>query len=91
MKASFDATHDIHDEYYDKYKDYDFADAKPVAETPVLERLQAGEKSRIALQVDNDVLAFFRAQAEHRHDNYQTLINEALRQFMRDARFSGAA
>nr|VFK53012.1 MAG: Uncharacterized conserved protein, DUF4415 family [Candidatus Kentron sp. TUN]VFK55246.1 MAG: Uncharacterized conserved protein, DUF4415 family [Candidatus Kentron sp. TUN]VFK55420.1 MAG: Uncharacterized conserved protein, DUF4415 family [Candidatus Kentron sp. TUN] len=91
MKTGADATHDIHDEYYDKYKDYDFADAKPVTETPVLERLQAGEKSCIALQVDNDILAFFYARAEHQHDNYQTLINEVLRQFMRDARFSDAA
>nr|VFJ77481.1 MAG: Ribonuclease toxin, BrnT, of type II toxin-antitoxin system [Candidatus Kentron sp. FW] len=53
-------THDIHDEYYDKYKDYDFSDAKPVAETPVLEKLQTGEKSRITRQVDNDILAFSR-------------------------------
>lgn len=41
MKASSD-------KMYDKYKDYDFTDAKPVAETPHLAKLQTetGGKSR---------------------------------------------
>nr|VFJ94288.1 MAG: hypothetical protein BECKH772A_GA0070896_100698 [Candidatus Kentron sp. H]VFJ94808.1 MAG: hypothetical protein BECKH772B_GA0070898_100678 [Candidatus Kentron sp. H]VFK01290.1 MAG: hypothetical protein BECKH772C_GA0070978_100628 [Candidatus Kentron sp. H] len=47
MRASSDPMHDAHDEYYEKYKDDDFADARPVSETPVLKKLQAGEKSRI--------------------------------------------
>jgi uncharacterized protein (DUF4415 family) len=76
MKASSD-------EMYDKYKDYDFADAKPVSETPHLVKLQAeaGGKSRITMRVDNDVLAVFKARAEMIGGNYQTLMNEALRQF----------
>jgi uncharacterized protein (DUF4415 family) len=69
------------DEMYDKYYDYDFADAKPVAETPLLARLQAKGKSRITIRIDNEVLAFFKARAEREHSNYQTLINDALKQF----------
>ena len=44
MKARSDKT-------YDKYKDIDFTDAKPVAETPHLAKLQAeaGGKSRITI------------------------------------------
>lgn len=51
MKANSDKMHD-------KYKDYDFSDAKPVAETTPLAKLQAesGGKSRIAMRIDNDVL-----------------------------------
>jgi uncharacterized protein (DUF4415 family) len=68
---------------HDKFKDYDFADAKPVAETPHLARLQAeaGGKTRITMRVDNEVLAIFKARAEMCGGNYQTLMNEALKQF----------
>jgi uncharacterized protein (DUF4415 family) len=68
---------------YDKYKDYDFVDAKPVSAIPHLLKLQAesGGKSRITMRVDNDVLAVFKARAEMIGGNYQTLMNEALRQF----------
>jgi len=71
------------DKIYDKYKDYDFTDAKPVSGTPHLLKLQAetGGKSRITMRVDNDVLAVFKARAEMIGGNYQTLMNEALRQF----------
>jgi uncharacterized protein (DUF4415 family) len=71
------------DKMYDKYKDYDFADAKPVCETPHLAKLQAetGGKSRITMRVDNDVLATFKARAEMIGGNYQTLMNDALKQF----------
>ncbi len=73
MKASSD-------KMYDKFKDYDFSDAKPVAETPHLAKLQeeAGGKSRITMRVDNDVLAIFKARAEMVGGNYQTMMNEAL-------------
>ncbi len=76
MKASSD-------KMYDKFKDYDFSDAKPVAETPHLAKLQeeAGGKSRITMRVDNDVLAIFKARAEMVGGNYQTMMNEALKQF----------
>ncbi len=46
MKASSD-------KMYEKFKEYDFSDAKPVAETPHLARLQAeaGGKSRITIRL----------------------------------------
>lgn len=83
MKASSD-------KMYDKYKDFDFSDAKPVAETPHLSKLQAeaGGKSRITMRVDNDVLATFKARAEMIGGNYQTLMNEALKQFSQGLRLS---
>jgi uncharacterized protein (DUF4415 family) len=54
-----------------------------VAEIPALARLQAqhGGKSRITMRVDTATLAVFKARAEMTGGNYQTLINEALRQF----------
>jgi len=83
MKASSD-------KMYNKYKDLDFADARPVAETPHLAKLQAdaGGKSRITMRVDNDVLATFKARAEMIGGNYQTLMNDALRQFAQGLRLT---
>jgi uncharacterized protein (DUF4415 family) len=71
------------DKEHEKFKDYDFADAKPVGETPHLAKLQAqaGNKARITIRVDSDVLAIFKARAEMVGGNYQTLMNEALKQF----------
>jgi uncharacterized protein (DUF4415 family) len=71
------------DKVYEKYKDFDFTEAKSVSETPHLAKLQAeaGGKSRITMRVDNDVLATFKLQAEMVGGNYQTLMNEALKQF----------
>lgn len=74
------------DEMYEKFKDYDFADAKPVAETPVLSKLQAGQKSSITIQVDNEVLALLQARARLEQADYQVLIDEALRQFVQGLR-----
>jgi uncharacterized protein (DUF4415 family) len=78
------------DKMYDKYKDYDFADAKPVIETPHLAKLQAeaGGKSRITMRIDNDVLATFKARAEMFGGNYQTLMNDALKQFAQGLKLS---
>ena len=75
---------------YDAYKDFDFAGARPVAETAPLAKLQAeaGGKSRITMRVDNDVLAMFKARAEMIGGNYQTLMNEALKQFAQGLRIS---
>jgi uncharacterized protein (DUF4415 family) len=83
MKASSDKT-------YDKYKDFDFINAKPVSETPHLAKLQAetGGKSRITMRVDSDVLAMFKARAEMIGGNYQTLMNDALKQFAQGLRLS---
>lgn len=68
---------------FEKYADMDFADAKPVSRMPTLARLQElhGGKSRITMRVDNVTLAAFKARAEMTGGNYQTLMNEALRQF----------
>lgn len=68
---------------YDRYADLDFSEAKKVAEIPALARLQAehGGKTRITMRVDNETLAVFKVRAEMTGGNYQTLMNEALRQF----------
>jgi uncharacterized protein (DUF4415 family) len=71
------------DPEYERYADMDFSDAKPVSKVPPLAKLQAasGRKSRITIRVDNATLAVFKARAEMSGGNYQTLINDALRQF----------
>ncbi len=70
------------DPMFDRYADMDFTDAKPVTQVPALVKLQAehGGKSRITMRVDNATLAVFKARAEMTGGNYQTLMNEALRQ-----------
>jgi predicted DNA binding CopG/RHH family protein len=62
------------DDMYNKFKDYDFADAKPVAKIPALAKLQAesGGKSRITMRVDNSILAAFKARAATTGGSYQT-------------------
>lgn len=69
------------DPLFERYADMDFSDAKPVSSVPALARLQAehGGKSRVTMRLDNDVLAVFKARAEMTGANYQTLINQALR------------
>jgi uncharacterized protein (DUF4415 family) len=57
-------------------REYDFREAKrgPVVASPK-------RKTRITIRVDDDVLAWFRSVVERAGGgNYQTLINEALRQ-----------
>jgi uncharacterized protein (DUF4415 family) len=83
MKSSSDKMHE-------RYKDFDFTDAKSVNETPHLAKLQAeiGGKSRITMRVDNDVLATFKVRAEMVGGNYQTLMNEALKQFSQGLRLT---
>jgi uncharacterized protein (DUF4415 family) len=67
---------------YARYADLDFEDAKPASDIPALAQLQAeqGGKSRITIRVDNATLSVFKARAEVTGGNYQTLMNEALRQ-----------
>jgi uncharacterized protein (DUF4415 family) len=62
----------------------DFSVAKPVSEIPALAKLQAeqGGKSRITMRVDNETLAIFKARAEISGSSYQTLMNDALKQFV---------
>ncbi len=71
------------DPLFDRYADLDFSDALPVADIPTLAQLQAehGNKSRITMRVDSDTLAIFKARAEMSGGSYQTLMNEALKQF----------
>jgi len=71
------------DPLFNRYAEMDFSNAKPVSEIPALTKLQTehGGKSRITMRVDNDTLAIFKARAEMSGGNYQTLMNEALRQF----------
>jgi len=59
-------------------REYDFSRANrgPVVRTP-------RGKTRITIRLDNDVLAWFRKQVNLAGGgNYQTLINQALRQYI---------
>ena len=71
------------DKVYEKFKNYDFSDAKHVSEVPHLAKLQAeaGGKAHVTMRIDNEVLAVFKARAEMMGGKYQTLMNEALKQF----------
>ena len=56
--------------------EYDFTEGKRGAV------VQATGKTRITIMLDDDVLAFFREQAEAQGIGYQTLINADLRKAM---------
>ena len=64
-------------------KEYDFSRAKRAANVPHLVKLQAeaAGKTRITMRVDNSVLAAFKARAEMSGGSYQTMMNEALKQY----------
>jgi predicted DNA binding CopG/RHH family protein len=72
------------DPLYDRLKDMDFEDAEPVAKIAALNRFQTenGGKSCITLRVDSRTLAAFKVRAAMTDSNYQTLMNEALAQFV---------
>ena len=72
------------DHVFNQYADMDFSDALPVKAVPALAALQTaqGGKSRITMRVDNTTLAIFKARAEMMGGNYQSLMNEALQQFV---------
>ena len=57
-------------------KEYDFANAKRGAVIP-----QKG-KTRISIYIDNDVLEQFRQWADASGRGYQTMMNEALREYL---------
>ncbi len=68
--------HGVH--FADAAKEYDFAKAKrgPVIKAP------AG-RTRVTIRLDNGVLDWFRNQVDEAGGgNYQTLINEALREYV---------
>jgi uncharacterized protein (DUF4415 family) len=62
--------------------EYDFSQGKRGAVEPI-----PSGKTRITIRIDDDVLAWFRQQV-HLQDggNYQTLINDALRQHIQQKR-----
>ena len=61
---------------------YDFCRAKRGPVVPV-----AKAKTRITIRLDNEILDWFRKQVDRAGGgNYQSLINEALRQHVRNAR-----
>jgi uncharacterized protein (DUF4415 family) len=62
--------------------EYDFSQGKRGAIEPT-----PPGKTRITIRLDDDVLAWFREQA-HRSDggNYQTSINDALREYIQQRR-----
>lgn len=64
-------------------KEYDFSRAKRAVDVPHLAKLQVEMvgKTRITMRVDNTVLAAFKARAEAGGGSYQTMMNEALRQY----------
>lgn len=62
-------------------REYDFRSGK---RGPVVASLKG--KTRITIRLDDDVLAWFRNMVERAGGgNYQTLINEALRQHMQSS------
>lgn len=59
--------------------EYDFSKGKRGAVIP-----QKG-KTRISIFIDNSVLEAFRARAEKAGTGYQTMMNDALRQYLSEA------
>ena len=62
--------------------EYDFNNARrgPVLSVPK-------SKTRITIRLDNDILEWFRDQVDRAGGgNYQSFINDALRQHLKDAR-----
>jgi uncharacterized protein (DUF4415 family) len=57
-------------------KNYNFAEAKRGAVVP-----QKGKK-RISIYIDNDILEEFRNRADESGTGYQTMMNEALREYL---------
>jgi uncharacterized protein (DUF4415 family) len=64
-------------------KEYDFTGAKRAKDVAHLTKLQAemAGKTRITMRVDNSVLALYKARAESSGGSYQTMMNEALKQY----------
>ncbi len=62
-------------------REYDFAKARRGPVVPVPKG-----KTRITIRLDDDILAWFREQVDRAGGgNYQSLINDALRQHLRRA------
>ena len=61
-------------------KEYDFSQGKRGAV------IKSRGKTRITIHLDDDVIEAFRVKAEKAGSGYQTLINEALRQYLSSTR-----
>ena len=74
------------DQMYDQYADMDFSDAKPVSKIPALAALQATHKTenktRITIRIDQATLAQFKAKAADTGSSYQSIMNDALKQYL---------
>jgi len=57
-------------------KEYDFSKGR---RGPVVK--QSG-KTRITIYIDGDILEQFRERADHQGRGYQTMVNEALREYL---------
>ncbi len=57
-------------------KEYDFSQGQ---RGPIIE---SARKKRITICLDNDIIESFRDKAEEAGYGYQTMINEALRQYL---------
>ena len=57
-------------------KEYDFSNGKQGSV------IKARGKTRITIHLDDDVIDAFRAKAEKEGKGYQTLINDALQQYL---------
>jgi len=62
-------------------QEYNFSKGKrsPVVSVPK-------GKTRITIRLDDDILDWFRRQVETAGGNYQSLINDALREYLRTAK-----
>lgn len=56
------------------------ASMRPTAE--LIPALANRGKTRITIQLDDEIITFFKQQAHENHTNYQTLINATLHHFM---------
>lgn len=66
----------------DMQDEYDFRDARRGAVVPA-----PSGKTRITIRLDEDILAWFRAQVDAAGGgSYQTMINDALRAYMEQRR-----
>ncbi|PHS17529.1 MAG: hypothetical protein COA86_09570 [Kangiella sp.] len=63
--------------------EYDFSKAKRASDIPHLAKLLSEDsgKTRITIMLDNDVLSNFRSKAKTEGLGYQTLINQALKNY----------
>jgi len=64
-------------------EEYDFSQGKRGAVLP------SPGKTRITIMLDDDILEYFRAEAEKEGRGYQTMVNAALRDVMRQANGKG--